>query len=129
MKGKDIMNQPAITFKTNDTLAHALKIMNKKNINGAPVIDENNELAGMVVKADLYRFLISPGHYDSCPLEWVMTKDVITSNKDEDILTISKRLRNNNIVAMPIVEGKKVLGMISFEDIIDYFIKKQDIAD
>ncbi|QZY55726.1 CBS domain-containing protein [Crassaminicella profunda] len=129
MKGKNIMHQPVITFKIKDTVAHALKIMNEKNINGAPVVDEKNALAGMVVKADLYRFLISPGHYDTCPLEWVMTKDVITAQEEEDILTISKRLRTNNIVAMPIVEGKKVLGVVSFEDIIDYFIRKQEIDD
>ncbi|MCT4619298.1 MAG: CBS domain-containing protein [Marinisporobacter sp.] len=129
MRGKSIMHQPAITFKTKDTVAHALKIMNEKNINGAPIVDDKNELAGMVVKADLYRFLISPGHYDTCPLEWVMTKNVITAEEDEDIIAISKRLRANNIVAMPIVDGKKVLGVISFEDIIDYFIEKQEIYD
>lgn len=98
--------------------------MDEKNINGAPIVNEANELVGMIVKADIYRFLIAPGHYGSCPIEWVMSKNVVTAQKEEPILAIAKRLRENNIVAMPVIENHKVIGMISSEDIIDYFIKK-----
>ncbi|WP_053956610.1 CBS domain-containing protein [Inediibacterium massiliense] len=122
---KEIMSCPAITFMITDTVFDVLKIMNEKNINGAPIVNKENELVGMIVKADIYRFLIDPGHYGSCPIEWVMSKNVVTAQRDEHILSIAKRLRENNIVAMPVIENHKVIGIISFEDIIDYFIKKQ----
>ncbi len=51
--------------------------MSENNINGAPVANEEGNLIGMIVKADIYRFLMEEGHYDTCPVEWVMTKEVL----------------------------------------------------
>jgi predicted transcriptional regulator len=71
MKVKDIMNTDVITVKPSDTVGKALQIMKDKKINGTPVVNDRNILLGIVVKADIYRFLIQPGHYEDCPIEWV----------------------------------------------------------
>ncbi|MFZ5968191.1 MAG: CBS domain-containing protein [Bacillota bacterium] len=119
-----IMNYHTITAKVQDTIAKAYEIMIENGVNGTPVVDEENNLQGMIVKADIYRFLTQPGHYDTCPVEWVMTKEVVTAYKNEDIVTIAKRLRENDIIAIPIVDmDKKVIGIVSIEDIVDYFIE------
>ena len=88
------------------------------------VVNDDKKLVGMIVKADIYRFMIAPGHYDSCPVEWVMSKSVITAQSDEDLLTVAKRLRENNILAMPVVDKDEVIGVISLEDLLDYFINQ-----
>ncbi|MDT8716836.1 CBS domain-containing protein [Clostridium sp. 19966] len=118
---KDIMKTKNYTVKVNDTIDGVLALMNKLHINGLPVIDELNNLVGMVVKADIYRFMTSPGHYDSCPVDWVMSKSVITVSPEEDILAAAKKLREKNIISMPVVEEGKVIGIISIEDLLDYF--------
>ena len=87
-----------------------------------PVVDGNDTLVGMVVKADIYRFMIQPGHYVSCPVEWVMSKSVILAQSDEDLFTVAKRLRKNDIISMPVVKDDKIIGVISIEDLLDYFI-------
>ncbi|AFS77334.1 CBS domain containing protein [Gottschalkia acidurici 9a] len=120
---KDIMTKPAITVSANDTIGDILYIMSKNNINGAPVIDKENSLIGMIVKADIYRFMIEPGHIADCPVDWVMSKSPITCESEEYIDEVARRLRENNIVAMPVLEDKKVVGVISFEDIIDHFLE------
>lgn len=123
MKISKIMKLPTLVVKPDETIEKALEIMNKEKVNGAPVVNEDNRLVGMVVKADIYRFLIDPGHYKSCPIEWVMTKDVIKAKADEDVLDVAKRLRDHDIIAMPVVEGNSVVGIISIEDLLDYYIK------
>ncbi len=112
-----------IKLSPNDTLVKALEIMNDNNINGAPVVDDSGLLVGMIVKADIYRFLMDQGHYDTCPVEWVMTKKVITASKDEDVIVIAKRLRENDIIAIPIVDNNTILGLATIENIVDYFIE------
>lgn len=96
--------------------------MSDMKINGAPVVDKDDKLVGMIVKADIYRFLITPGHIDQCPVEWVMSKDVITASINEEVLTVARRLRENNIIAMPVLDGDIVRGVISIEDILDFYI-------
>lgn len=125
MNIKSIMKEEKYVAKENDTIDHVLKLMNKVEVNGMPVVDESDNLVGMVVKADIYRFMMIPGHYDTCPVEWVMAKSVITAESDEEVLTVAKRIRENDIISMPVVENKKVIGIITIEDIFDYFIKKE----
>ena len=122
MKVKDIMKKDVITVKPSDTAGKALQIMKEKKINGTPVVNDNNFLLGIVVKADIYRFLIQPGHYEDCPIEWVMTKEVVRAYPDEEIIEAAKRLRSNNVIALPVVEGDYLVGIVTIEDIVDYFI-------
>ena len=119
------MRSDIVRIKDTDILSEALNIMHEHKINGAPVINENGKLVGMIVKADIYRFLMEEGHFDTCPVEWVMSKQVITAHKDEAIISAAKRLRENNIIAIPVVDDDLIVeGIISIEDIIDYIIKK-----
>ena len=122
MKINSVVKQNFHSINVNDPIDKALDLMDKLNINGMPVVNDKDNLVGMVVKADIYRFMIHPGHYVSCPIEWVMTKSVILAQADEDLLTVAKRLRKNDIIAMPVVENEKIIGMISIEDLLDYFI-------
>jgi CBS domain-containing protein len=123
MKIYKIMKQNFITIRPDETIEDALEKMSSMKVNGAPVVDQNDKLVGMIVKADIYRFLITPGHIDKCPVEWVMSKDVITASVDEEVLTVAKRLRSNNIIAAPVLEGDIVRGIISIEDILDFYLK------
>ncbi|MEY7999957.1 CBS domain-containing protein [Clostridium sp. Mt-5] len=125
MAVKEIMRSHIIKLKKEDSLCKALNVMDNHNINGAPVVDEDGKLVGMIVKADIYRFLMEEGHYDTCPVDWVMSKDVVTAYSDENIFTVAKRLREKNIIAIPIIDDKNIVeGIVSIEDIMDYLIKK-----
>ncbi len=122
----EIMRSDIVKLRPEDNLKKALHIMNENNVNGAPIVDENGTLVGMIVKADIYRFLMEEGHYDTCPLDWVMTKKVITASKNEKISEVAARLRENDIIAIPIVDNDVLEGIVSIEDIMDYVIKKPE---
>ncbi len=122
MKINEIMNSSVILVKADETIGKVLDIMKEENINGMPVVDDNNQLLGIVVKADIYRFLIDPGHYKTCPVEWVMTKKVVKADGEEDISLVAKRLRDHDIIALPVVEEDIVTGIVSIEDFMDYYI-------
>lgn len=119
---KDIMHKHAVFFNEDDSVITALNKMDEEKINGAPVVNKDNEVVGMIVKADIYRFLTRDGHTEQYPLNLVMSKNVISANPEEDIKTVALRLRENDIIALPIIENNKLLGLISIEDILDYLI-------
>lgn len=120
---EDMMIKDTITVREADTVRDVLNLMMSQTINGTPVVDEENNLKGMVVKSDIYKFLIDPGHYDTCPISWVMSKKVITGLRKDSLITIARKIRENDIVALPIVdEDNKLVGIISIEDLLDFFI-------
>ncbi|KHD35591.1 CBS domain containing protein [Clostridium acetobutylicum] len=120
---KDMMIKNVVKVKDSDTLKDALKVMTNNTVNSAPVVDNNDEIVGIVVKADIYRFLIEEGHYDTYPVEAVMTRKVITVDVNTDLMEVGKILRDNSIFAVPIVEDKKAIGLVTVEDLLDYFLK------
>ncbi|TCK87999.1 CBS domain protein [Natranaerovirga hydrolytica] len=125
MKISDIYKKNVYKVTQTDNIKRVLEVLNELSLNGVPVVDEGDNLVGMVVKADIYRFLIDPGHYDTCPVDWVMTKKVLTANEEDGIKEVAKKLRDNEIVAMPVIKEDKVIGSISIEDILDYYINEK----
>ncbi|MCK9444116.1 MAG: CBS domain-containing protein [Tissierellaceae bacterium] len=123
MRVRDIMRSPVIAIKPEELIEKALEIMYRDGINGMPVVDEDEKLIGFVVRADIYRFLIDPGHYKYCPVEWVMTKRVLTASPEDEIVDVARRLRKKNIIAIPVVENNKVIGIVSIENLVDHYIE------
>ncbi|MCK9217983.1 MAG: CBS domain-containing protein [Firmicutes bacterium] len=124
MEIREIMRSPVISVKSDDTVGKVLEIMNEGKINGTPIVDKDNKLLGIIVKADIYRFLMEPGHIESCPVEWVMTKKVVKAQANEDVLEVAKRLRKKSVIALPVLEGDELVGLVSIEDIVDYFLSR-----
>ncbi len=116
-----VMEKEFVTVRETDPIENVLKIMTEKKANGLPVVNEHNLLIGMVVKADIFRFMIQPGHIESCPVDWVMAKDVVSVHPDESVREAADKLLSNHIVAMPVVENSKVVGVVSVEDLLRYY--------
>lgn len=124
MKVRDIMTRDVVTVKATDSVGDTLEKMRQHNINGTPVVDDENHLIGMLVKADIFRFLIAPGHIDESPVDWVMSKDLVSCTDDSEVIEVTKLIRNNKITSVPIEKDGKLVGIVSFEDIIDNFLEK-----
>ncbi|SHH03953.1 CBS domain-containing protein [Thermosyntropha lipolytica DSM 11003] len=126
---KEIIQKGFIRLTPQKTVGFSLKEMETRKKSVAVVVDENDYLLGIVVKADLFRFLREPGHYEDYPVELAMTKSVITVKPDDDILKAAKMLRENNISAIPVIDDEnKVVGIIGLEDIVDYCIQKNSLT-
>jgi len=119
----NVINQDFIKLLPTNTVKYALEQMQKRKKSIAVVVDENDFLKGIIVKADIYRFLSQPGHFETYPVELAMTKAVITADKNDDIKHVAKLLRENDISAVPVLDNRKVIGLVGLEDIVDYFIK------
>lgn len=123
MKVKDIMTKDVVTVKSKDSVGDTLRKMRSHSINGTPVVDDEDHLIGMLVKADIFRFLIDPGHIDESPVDWVMSKELISCDEDDEVLEVTKVIRKNKITSIPVESDGKLVGIVSFEDIIDHFLE------
>ena len=52
------------------------------------------------------------------PVSVIMTKNVITLNKADDLTAAEKLFKENNIRHIPVVSGKAVVGMLSYTDLL-----------
>lgn len=52
------------------------------------------------------------------PISTIMTKEVITLNNSDNLETAELLFKKNNIRHIPVVNGKKIIGMLSYTDLL-----------
>jgi CBS domain-containing protein len=142
MNAADIMVRDVISVGPEDTVRNAATILLNRRITAAPVLSDNGRLVGIVSEGDLIRRAeIGTERRRSSWLELftgpemaadfvkahavkvgdVMTKEVITAPEDASLATIATLLEKSGIKRVPIVRGKKVVGLVSRSDILRAF--------
>jgi glutamate dehydrogenase/leucine dehydrogenase/CBS domain-containing protein len=110
-KASDIM-ESIITIQSTSTLQEAARLFVETSCPILAVINSRDELVGILSNWDITK-AASRGPIEKTILEQAMTRQVISAKPDDLILEVVRKLEYYEISAMPIVEGKKVLGMIS----------------
>lgn len=52
------MTPDVTTLKYSLTVIESAKLLDKQNLNGAPVVDDNNKIIGVITKADLFKAIL-----------------------------------------------------------------------
>jgi CBS domain-containing protein len=107
------------------TVYEAIKIMGEKNI-GALMVMEEDELMGILSERDYARKIVLKGKLSRETLvKEIMTAQVITVSPDDHIEKCMELMSEKHIRHLPIVENRKVLGMISIGDVVNAIIESQ----
>ncbi len=113
------------SLRPDNTVIEALELMSTANI-GAIMILDNGKLVGIFSERDYARKGIIQGRKaKSTPLRDVMIHDVFTVTPDMDIEDCMQLFTNKFIRHLPVVEGDKVIGMLSIGDIVSAIMKEQ----
>ncbi len=104
----------------------AIRMINE-GVGALIVVDEHENPIGIITKRDIiYAFIVyseAPkreiGELSSIRVEEFMSKPLITIDADEDIRTAVALMRKYNISHLPVVEGRKLIGIITDADISD----------
>ena len=106
------MIKDPITLDVGSKVKDALSIMKKNQIGGIPIINSTNNLVGIVTNRDL-RF--QKDH--SVSLSEIMTKKLVTAKVGITLDNAEKLLKKHKIEKLPITQGNKLVGLITYKDI------------
>lgn len=125
------------TIKARDTIEHARQVMEEHRINQLPVV-HGGELVGIVTDRDLrdaYPSVLadpmrkaSPDPHDVL-VESVMTTNVITMTPGDGIVAAASLMRRERVGALPIVEGKRLVGILTRSDLLEALIAVGSLVD
>lgn len=117
IKVKDVMSKPIITIEESKTAKEAGELM-KKTRKGCLIITKNKKSVGIISDSDLIKRVISADKKASkIILKKIMSRPLVTVAPEDDILVAVRKMRNNNIHRLPVIEKGKVVGLISLSDI------------
>ncbi|NGX83177.1 CBS domain-containing protein [Aequorivita sp. KMM 9714] len=122
IKVSDYMTRNLITFKPEQSIIEVIEVLVKKGISGGPVINNNNELVGIISEGDCLKEL-SDARYHNHPMEDVkvelhMIKNVETIDGEMNVLDAANKFLESKHRRFPILENGKLAGQISQSDIL-----------
>jgi CBS domain-containing protein len=109
------------------TVLEALETMAQHDI-GALLVMEGEELVGIFSERDYARKLVLLGRFSKdTRVEEVMTKEVITVRPETDLAEAMRLMTERRVRHLPVVEGGKVVGVISIGDAVKAIITQQEM--
>lgn len=115
---KNFMTKNAISIKFNAPIYDAIKCLAENKISGLPVVDNENNLVGVISEWDVLNLLTDENIDNNDYVSNFMTKTVTSFNEDDSIMDICDFLKSANKRRAPIVKDGKLVGIISRHDII-----------
>lgn len=144
---KDLMRKDVYSIRVNGKVRELLNLFVEKQVSGVPVVRENNTLAGIITDADILRELDeSPSFIDALtfimvvdthvslsekvyslletPVEKLMTKRVVTVTEDTGLSDVAQILSNRQFKKLPVLDGDKLIGVVSRGDVVHYLVRE-----
>jgi CBS domain-containing protein len=143
LKVKDIMTKDVVTVTKETTVMELAKIFAEKHISSLPVVDNIDALIGIVTETDLVEqdkslhiptvisifdwviYLESDKKFEKELKKMtgkkvgdIYSSDVVTVSPESSVSDVADLLSSRKITAIPVVEGKKLVGIISRIDLI-----------
>ena len=149
MRAEEIMNTDVIRVSPETLVKEAADIMAEKDISGAPVVDENGRLVGILSESDLIQarripawlsywvnlddlgpaggalaaqtddFLETLKEHLKRPVSEVMTRKVWTVSPQAPVEDVVKLMTSRRINRVPVVEDGRLLGIITRGDVLE----------
>jgi len=83
------------------------------------VIDEKKRLVGLITREKFLSYYLDKGEIPSAKVREIMNSPVIAINSDDSVARARWLMTNNNISKLPVLEEKKLVGIITTRDIVD----------
>ena len=107
------------------TVAHKL---NDGNFGSLPVVDESQNLLGIVTEFDVLKVLEAGQDLHSVVVSDMMCTEVTTVEETTPFMEILQRLQQHHRIRVPVVKGKTLVGVVARRDIILGYIKATTVA-
>lgn len=136
IKVSDWMSRGVLAVEAFDSIAVARQIMAKHRVNQLPVV-EGEKLVGIVTDRDIRdayptSIMINRAKEidkfaESYTVEEVMAYNVMSVRPQTPLAAAIKLLRHHRIGSLPVVEKKKLVGIITRSDILDFILSGRSL--
>lgn len=120
VKVSSYMARKLVTFNVKDNVVLAMGVLLDKKISGAPVVDDDGNLVGVLSEVDLMAVVMQDSYYDESVgiVADYMRSPVDTISPDLDIYSLAVRFHKEHRRRYPVVKNGKLVGQISRRDVL-----------
>lgn len=113
IKVDDLMVSSVVTTHRHQTVGHVKDIMKRNGVHSLPIVNNENELEGIVTVNDLTDEIS-----DDTRVGHIMTTSVLTVPQYNGAHIAARIMRNHNIHHLVVTHEQKIAGVISSFDLL-----------
>lgn len=120
VKVRDYMNREVIALSPETNLYKAIDVLLANRISGAPVVDAQRNLVGVLSESDCLRGILNEAYFEeTCgTVRSLMSETVETIDADADILKAAAHFVEHRRRRLPVTEQGRLIGQISRRDLL-----------
>jgi CBS domain-containing protein len=118
MKVSDVMTTDVETVQLSSTVEEVASIMKVEDVGAVPVVDEDDDLVGIVTDRDIVVRCIAEGRDPAeTSVQDVLSQQLETIEPDVDVEEAARLMADKQIRRLPVCEDGELVGMISIGDL------------
>jgi len=117
---RDYMAGRLTTFSPDMDVLDAIHELVQHRIAGAPVVNDQGELVGMLSELDCLKVALNAGYYGDSggPVSDFMTPSVETVDAEMNIIDLAQKFLDSGFRRFPVLQGNRLVGQISRRDVM-----------
>jgi CBS domain-containing protein len=118
-----------VSTEPSGSAAEAVKTMAGENL-GSLVVMEQGRMVGVLTFHELLRALAQRGGaLGDLTVGEIMVRDPVTATPDMDVDELRRMMLQSGARYLPVIQGAKLLGVISFRDVAKAVLEEQDFEN
>ena len=122
---KNRMVKKLVTIDKDASISKAIRLMKQHSIRHLPVV-QGTELVGWVTEGDIRQVYLA-SIIEQVTVEDIMIKDPVTVSAESPLEEAAQLLYRHRIGGLPVIDGKKLVGILTVADIMTAFIEVMGI--
>ena len=117
---KDYMARRLITLKPDDEVLHAIHTLVKNQVAGAPVVDGDGNLVGLLTEKDCLKVVVNASYFSEYGglVADFMSTEIEVMDAEDSIVKAAERFLENRYHRYPVMANNRLVGQISRADVL-----------
>ena len=136
---RDIMTTDLVTVAPETSFGETKSLFDKNDFHHLLVVNEEKELIGIISLEDLWQTAyhvsfvttgqtFSKDWYDNYQVKQMMTKEPMTIDPEDTLGLAADIFKANKFRALPVVDGKELVGIVTPYDLMQYAFSDVSIS-
>ena len=117
---RDYMAKHLVSFSPDMDVLDAIHQLVQHGIAGAPVVNENGDLVGMLSELDCLKVALNAGYYSQRggPVAEFMSAGTETVDAEMSIVDLAQKFLDSQFRRFPVMKDNRLVGQISRRDVL-----------
>jgi CBS domain-containing protein len=116
----DFMATELVSFAPEDDIVRAIRVLLERRFSGAPVLDKNGQLVGVLSKKDCLGIVYNTAYHQDWggKVEQYMSRHVEHIEAGTSLVSVAEKFLHSRFRRFPVLQNGRLVGQISRHDVL-----------